>query len=42
MAALLERCDQEDHGEVEILYVLSDTNPESTQGPVWLLGGRTV
>jgi hypothetical protein len=27
---------------VEILYVLSDTNPEATQGPVWLLGGRTV
>jgi hypothetical protein len=38
-----ERCDEEGiTGEVEIVYVLSDTNPEATQGPVWLLGGRTV
>jgi hypothetical protein len=42
-ARCFERCDEEGiTGEVEILYVLSDTNPESTQGPVWLLGGRTV
>jgi GNAT superfamily N-acetyltransferase len=38
-----ERCDDEGiTGDVEILYVLSDTHPEATQGPVWLLGGRTV
>jgi hypothetical protein len=38
-----ERCDEEGiTGDVEILYVLSDTHPEATQGPVWLLGGRTV
>jgi hypothetical protein len=37
------RCDEEGiTGDVEILYVLSDTHPEATQGPVWLLGGRTV
>jgi hypothetical protein len=42
-ARCFERCDEEGiTGEVEILYVLSDTHPESTQGPVWLLGGRTV
>lgn len=42
-ARCFERCDDEGiTGEVEILYVLSDTNPVSTQGPVWLLGGRTV
>ena len=42
-ARCFERCDEEGiTGEVEILYVLSDTNPEATQGPVWLLGGRTV
>ena len=42
-ARCLERCDEEGiTGEVEILYVLSDTQPEGTQGPVWLLGGRTV
>ena len=35
--------DRHNHPESEeILYVLSDTNPEATQGPVWLLGGRTV
>jgi hypothetical protein len=39
----LERCDEEGiTGDVEILYVLSDTHPVGTQGPVWLLGGRTV
>jgi hypothetical protein len=37
------RCDDEGiTGEVEILYVLSDTQPVATQGPVWKLGGRTV
>jgi len=42
-ARCLTRCDQEGiTGEVEILYVLSDTHPVGTQGPVWLLGGRTV
>jgi len=42
-ARCFERCDEEGiTGDVEILYVLSDTHPESTQGPVWLLGGRTV
>jgi hypothetical protein len=42
-ARCFERCDDEGiTGEVEILYVLSATNPEATQGPVWLLGGRTV
>jgi hypothetical protein len=42
-ARCFERCDDEGiTGDVEILYVLSDTNPEATQGPVWLLGGRTV
>jgi hypothetical protein len=42
-ARCFERCDDERiTGEVEILYVLSDTNPVATQGPVWLLGGRTV
>ena len=42
-ARCFERCDDEGiTGEVEILYVLSDTNPVATQGPVWLLGGRTV
>ncbi len=42
-ARCFERCDEERiTGEVEILYVLSDTHPVATQGPVWLLGGRTV
>jgi hypothetical protein len=42
-ARCFERCDDEGiTGEVEILYVLSDTHPVATQGPVWLLGGRTV
>jgi len=37
------RCDDEGiTGEVEILYVLSDTQPVATQGPVWKLGGRTI
>jgi hypothetical protein len=42
-ARCFERCDEEGiTGEVEILYVLSDTHPVATQGPVWHLGGRTV
>jgi hypothetical protein len=42
-ARCFERCDDEGiTGEVEILYVLSDTHPAATQGPVWLLGGRMV
>ena len=42
-ARCFERCDEEGiTGEVEILYVLSDTHPVATQGPVWLLGGHTV
>jgi hypothetical protein len=42
-ARCFERCDEEGiTGEVDILYVLSDTNPVATQGPVWLLGGRMV
>jgi len=42
-ARCLERCDEEGiTGDMEILYVLSDTHPVATQGPVWLLGGRTV
>jgi hypothetical protein len=42
-ARCLRRCD--DHGitgTVEILRVLSDTDPVATQGPVWLVGGRVV
>jgi hypothetical protein len=42
-ARCFERCDEEGiTGDVEIIYVLSDTHPVATQGPVWLLGGRTV
>jgi hypothetical protein len=38
-----ERCDDDGiTGELEILHALSDTHPVGTQGPVWLLGGRTV
>jgi hypothetical protein len=38
-----ERCDEDRMtGEVEILRALSDTDPVGTQGPVWLVGGRTV
>ena len=38
-----ERCDEDGiTGEVEILRSLSDTNPVGTQGPVWLVGGRSV
>jgi hypothetical protein len=39
----LERCDRElIRGEVRVLQVLSDTKPVATQGPVWLLSGKTV
>jgi hypothetical protein len=42
-ARSLERCDVERiTGQIEILHVLSDTNPVATQGPVWLVGGRSV
>lgn len=42
-ARCFERCDEDGMtGEVEILRVLSDTNPVGTQGPVWLIGGRSV
>ena len=42
-ARCLERCDEEGiTGDVDILYVLSETDPVGTQGPVWLSGGRTV
>jgi hypothetical protein len=42
-ARCLQRCDEEGiTGEVEILRVLSDTYPVATQGPVWLVGGRSV
>jgi hypothetical protein len=42
-ARCFERCDEEGiTGDVDILYVLSDTDPVGTQGPVWLSGGRTV
>jgi hypothetical protein len=37
------RCDEQGiTGTVEIVHVLSDTEPVATQGPVWILGGRTV
>ena len=29
-------------GEVRALRVLSDTHPVGTQGPVWMIGGKTV
>ena len=37
------RCDDDGiTGGVEILRVLSDTDPVHTQGPVWYVGGRPV
>lgn len=43
VARCLERCDRDGiRGSVEILRVLSDTRPVQTQGPVWLLEGKTV
>jgi len=42
-ARCLQRCDEDGMtGEAEILRVLSDTYPVATQGPVWLIGGRSV
>ena len=42
-ARCLQRCDEERiTGEVEVLRALSDTHPVGTQGPVWLVGGRSV
>jgi hypothetical protein len=39
----LERLDDEGlRGRVRVLRVLSDTNPVSTQGPVWRVDGRSV
>lgn len=42
-ARCFERCDEQGiTGALEILHVLSDTQPVGTQGPVWLVGGRNV
>jgi hypothetical protein len=42
-ARCFARCDEQGiTGTVEILHVLSDTNPVGTQGPVWFVGGRNV
>ena len=39
----LERCDEAGiRGTVTVLHVLSDTHHVGTQGPVWLLDGRTI
>jgi hypothetical protein len=39
----LERCDEAGiPGSVTVLRVLSDSRPVGTQGPVWLVGGKTV
>ena len=39
----LERCDAAGiTGRIEVLRVLSDTQPVGTQGPVWQIGGRMV
>jgi hypothetical protein len=38
-----ERCDEERiHGSVTVLRVLSDSRHVGTQGPVWLMSGKTV
>jgi hypothetical protein len=38
-----ERMDEEGvRGEVQILHALSGTQPWSTQGPVWYVGGKSV
>jgi hypothetical protein len=38
-----ERCDAEEiRGSVKLLQVLCDTKLAATQGPVWLLDGKTV
>jgi hypothetical protein len=37
------RCDEQGiTGTVEVLHVLSDTQPVGTQGPVWFVAGRNV
>jgi hypothetical protein len=42
-ARCFERCDEDGMtGEIEVLRALSDTYPVATQGPVWLVGGRSV
>jgi len=42
-ARCFERCDEQGFtGTVEILRVLSDTQPVGTQGPVWYVGGRVI
>jgi hypothetical protein len=39
----LERVDAEAiRGQLRILRVLSDTDPVSTQGPVWYVEGKVV
>jgi hypothetical protein len=39
----LERLDADGiRGQVRILRVLSDTDPVSTQGPVWYVEGKAV
>jgi hypothetical protein len=39
----LERVDEEQiRGRLQILRVLSDTDPVATQGPVWYVDGRSV
>jgi hypothetical protein len=39
----LERCEVESiRGDLTILWMLSDTKPVATQGPVWRVGGRAV
>jgi hypothetical protein len=39
----LARCDAEGiTGTLRVLRVLSDTDPVSTQGPVWYVGGRVL
>jgi hypothetical protein len=43
LARCLERVDAEEiTGELRILRMLSDTDPVSTQGPVWYVEGRAV
>jgi hypothetical protein len=38
-----ERCDEESiRGSVQVLRVLSDSHLVATQGPVWLLAGKTI
>ena len=43
VARCLARCDEDGiRGSVHVLRALSDTQPVSTQGPVWQFDGRTV